>query len=169
MVLAQDPSRLLSNFMFNSKNSVASTATKAKQVRIQFNGDTEAADQAFGKCKTLFMVESYHHLLSLDEELSDDYLDKMENECEQLAIRATRDNRSSAPEEESNEWANHIFDKQESKPSQDNPATDSQRNLLRKLIYQKISDQEEKNDWLAGLEDLDKKSASEKIKELINL
>lgn len=150
--------------MFNT------TQTK-KPVSIQFSEKKVTDGEVYGKCKTLFMVEAYRQYLMSDEELTDETLDKMEVDCERLAGRAIRDNRGTEHNEapkKNNDWAYHIFDKQESKSTTDG-ATDAQKKLIKKLSAQKVTDGDERDEYLADLDDLGKREASERIKELISI
>jgi len=164
--------------MRNENFSRGAIATSSKVLDgIKFNTKENIAEQAFGKCKCLFMVEAYKNHLAQDKALTADVLDTIESDCEMLSGRAMRDTRLYSKiideeEADSNEpddikWARNIF--KDNEPKMDNPASDAQKKLIKKLAAQKIINVDARNNYLNSVDDLDKIEASAKIQELFNL
>jgi hypothetical protein len=154
--------------------SKGSNVTTKKPFQFQLGNSKEA----WGKCKTLFLVESYKNLLSMNEELTAEALNKIEIDGERLATCAVRERQGSSAltfdkpfieddKEEDNEWANHIFDDKQT--STENLATDAQKNLINRLAFQKIKDMKERSSYLEEIDGIGKREASMKIKEMLAL
>jgi hypothetical protein len=164
--------------------------TKNKPVSIQFSKDNNTENQAFGKCKTLFLVESYRFLLTLNKPLTDSIVDKMETDCECLASRAIRDNRglelNIEPVEpvyeeiepvkedvKSNngftpEYLNKIFQKHGHNINAPEPLTPKQSELIIRLAEKHYSKNDSmRSKYLDNLGSLSKIEASARIGELL--